>query len=244
MNVPMDLKDITSNSSGTTYVEYNGGRNTRTLRGIDNLQLGRNVKMGPEATISWTQVTNQPNIPTLPSYISATKITQTTIESPSIFGGTIAIGSGNKVLKADSNGVYLGNASFANAPFKVTMDGKLTALDGTFKGMIDGSIITGGIIRTADSGTSRLELSGNGLISRNELSEKNGVVIDSGNFSSVDFYYKDQRRGSLEQTAGNLALTTTQGSIIVEAALYSSTLFRGKVDFSGATVIGVVATFG
>jgi len=244
MNVAMNLNDITSNSSGTTYATYNGGSKARTLRGIDNFQLGRNVFMGPEATISWTQVTNQPNIPTLPSYISATKITQTTIESPNIYGGTIAIGSGNNVLKADSNGVYLGNASFSNAPFKVTMDGKLTALDGTFKGTIDGSIITGGLIRTADSAASRIELSKNGLVSRNELNEKNGVVIDSGNFSSLDFYYKDQYRGGLQQVAGDLSLTTTQGSIIVEAALYSSTLFRGKVDFSGATVIGVVATFG
>ncbi|MEK5398436.1 hypothetical protein [Paenibacillus sp. FSL E2-0190] len=244
MNVILNLNDIASNSSGTTYAAFNGGTKARTLRGIANLQLGRNVKMGPDATIDWTQVTNQPHIPTLPSYISATKITQTTIESPSIFGGTISIGSGNNVLKADSNGVYLGNATFASAPFKVTMDGRLTALDGTFKGIIDGSIITGGLIRTADSGTNRIELSGNGLVSRNELNEKNGVVIDSGNFSAVDFYYKNQHRGGLEQTAGNLALTTTQGSIIIEAALYSSTLFRGKVDFSGATVIGVVATFG
>lgn len=69
------------------------------------------------------------------------------------------------------------------------MDGKLTALDGTFKGKIDGSTITGGLIRTADTGTSRIELSGNGLVSRNELNEKNGVVIDSGNFSAVEFYY-------------------------------------------------------
>lgn len=238
MNVANHITDQPSCTS------YKDGIKAGTKIMLGNLQLGRNVFMSPEATISWTQVSEKPNIPTLPSYISATKITQTTIESPNIYGGTIAIGSGNNVLKADSNGVYLGNASFANAPFKVTMDGRLIAMDGAFKGTIDGSIITGGLIRTADSAASRIELSKNGLISRNELSEKNGVVIDSGNFSSVDFYYKDQRRGGLEQTAANLALTTTQGSIIIEAALYSSTLFRGKVDFSGATVTGVVATFG
>ncbi|WP_313637974.1 hypothetical protein [Paenibacillus sp.] len=244
MNAILILNDIASDSSGTTYAAYNGGSKAKALRGIDNLQFGRNVKMSPEATISWTQVTNQPQIPTLPSYISATKITQTTIESPSIFGGTIAIGSGNNVLKADSNGVYLGNATFASAPFSVSMDGRLTALDGTFKGTIDGSIITGSTIKTAATSEGNLELSGNGFIARNMLGEKNGVVIDNGNFSSLDFYYKDQFRGGLAQTAGNLALTTTMGPIIIEAAQASNTIFRGKVDFSGATVVGVVATFG
>jgi hypothetical protein len=242
MNVTMN--QITDQPRHTTYTSYKDGIKTGTQTMVDNLQLGRNVFMGSEATISWTQVTNQPQIPTLPSYISATKITQTTIESPNIYGGTIAIGNGNNVFKADSNGVYLGNATFASAPFKVTMDGRLTALDGTFKGTIDGSIITGSTIKTAATSEGNLELSGNGFIARNMLGEKNGVVIDNGNFSSLDFYYKDQYRGGLAQTAGNLALTTTMGPIIIEAAQASNTIFRGKVDFSGATVVGVVATFG
>ncbi|OMD80434.1 MULTISPECIES: hypothetical protein [Paenibacillus] len=241
MNVLMNVNRITNQPSEFLYKD---AVKVRGLEKIGNLQLGRNVKMSPEATISWTQVTNQPHIPALPSYISATKITQTTIESPNIFGGTIAIGSGNNVLKADSNGVYLGNATFASAPFSVSMDGKLKALDGTFTGTINSSTITGGLIRTADTSMSRLELSGNGLRSMNEYGEKNGVVIDGGNFSSLDFYYRDEYRGGLAQTAGNIALTSTIGPIVIEAAQASRILFRGKVDFSDATVIGVVATFG
>ncbi|HEX2925074.1 MAG TPA: phage tail protein [Ruminiclostridium sp.] len=56
---------------------------------IENLEVGSNVKMGPNATISWNQVTNQPNIPVLPSYITSTKITSTRIETPIIVGGEI-----------------------------------------------------------------------------------------------------------------------------------------------------------
>lgn len=43
------------------------------------------------------------------------------------FSGSIAIGSGNSIFKADSNGIYLGNSTFASAPFRVTPAGALTA---------------------------------------------------------------------------------------------------------------------
>ncbi len=42
-------------------------------------------------------------------------------------GGTISIGSSNNIFKADSNGIYLGNATFSSAPFRVTPAGALTA---------------------------------------------------------------------------------------------------------------------
>lgn len=56
---------------------------------IEDLVVGGNVKMGPNATISWDKVSNQPYIPTLPNYIQATKIGSTYIESPTISAGTI-----------------------------------------------------------------------------------------------------------------------------------------------------------
>ena len=56
---------------------------------IKNLVVGSNVTMGQSATISWSQVTDQPTIPVLPGYITSTKITSTTIESPYITGGVI-----------------------------------------------------------------------------------------------------------------------------------------------------------
>jgi hypothetical protein len=43
-----------------------------------------------------------------------------------LVGGTIAIGSGNSIFKADTAGIYLGNTAFANAPFRVTPSGTLT----------------------------------------------------------------------------------------------------------------------
>lgn len=39
----------------------------------------------------------------------------------------LAVGSGNAIFKADTNGIYLGNATFASAPFNVNMDGDIVA---------------------------------------------------------------------------------------------------------------------
>lgn len=65
---------------------------------IEDLVVGGNVTMGPNATISWNNVTSQPKIPTIPDYIKSTKITHASIESPMIIGGTIIGGS----VKSDS----------------------------------------------------------------------------------------------------------------------------------------------
>jgi len=51
-------------------------------------------------------------------------------------GGTISIGSGNSIFKADSNGIYLGNSTFGSAPFRVNPDGALTATNATITGDI------------------------------------------------------------------------------------------------------------
>lgn len=62
---------------------------TITTAKIEQLIVGTNVLMGPNARISWSQVTDQPDIPTLPSYIKSTYIDETRIESPNIYGGYI-----------------------------------------------------------------------------------------------------------------------------------------------------------
>ncbi len=47
------------------------------------------------------------------------------------FSGSIQIGSGESVFKADTNGIYLGNETFASAEFRVTPAGALTATSAT-----------------------------------------------------------------------------------------------------------------
>ena len=55
------------------------------------------------------------------------------------FNGSIQIGSGENVFKADTNGIYLGNETFASAEFRVTPAGALTATSATVSGTISAS---------------------------------------------------------------------------------------------------------
>jgi hypothetical protein len=55
---------------------------------------------------------------------------------------SIAIGTGNSIFKADSNGIYLGNATFASAPFRVSQAGALTASSATLTGNVTASSFT------------------------------------------------------------------------------------------------------
>ena len=80
-------------------------------------------------------------------------------------GGTILIGSGNSVFKADGNGIYLGNATFGSAPFRVTPGGALTATGVNISGTL-----------TATGGTF-----GGWTIDGNQLkSNSNAIVLDGG----------------------------------------------------------------
>ena len=90
-----------------------------------NVGQGTAVTSGGVTTIIGNTVTT--------GYVNALNITaqyvvaSVSLSSPTITGGTIAIGSGNSIFKADSNGIYLGNATFASAPFRVNMLGEVTA---------------------------------------------------------------------------------------------------------------------
>jgi hypothetical protein len=100
--------------------------------------------------------------------VSGATITGGTVSGTTITGGTIRIGSGTSVFSADGNGLYLGNTTFANSPFRVTPAGALTAT---------GVNITGTL--TATGGTF-----GGWTIDNNLLkSNSNAIILDGGNNS-------------------------------------------------------------
>lgn len=72
--------------------------------------------------------------------------------SGALSGGTIQIGSGENVFKADSNGIYLGNETFANAEFRVTPAGALTATNASITGTITSTSGTIGGLTIDSSG--------------------------------------------------------------------------------------------
>lgn len=68
------------------------------------------------------------------------------------FSGDIAIGTADTIFKADSNGIYLGDATFADAPFKVSQAGELTALNAVLSATLTaGGSIAGTNIKIENS---------------------------------------------------------------------------------------------
>lgn len=68
-----------------------------------------------------------------------------------IIKGFIEIGSGSSIFKADNNGIYLGSNNFNYAPFKVSLNGNLTATSANIQGNIDCSSLKIGGIDILDS---------------------------------------------------------------------------------------------
>lgn len=125
--------------------------------------------------------------------LSAEKIKANTV----LVNVRMSVGSGNNIFKVDSNGIYLGNAVFANAPFSVDMYGNLYAQSATIQGSISGSTITGstmtgGTVRTAASGA-RIEISGNGIENFNSSNQRHGINAAPGN-AAIDLYYNGSQK--------------------------------------------------
>jgi hypothetical protein len=78
--------------------------------------------------------------------ITAGSISSINLSSSTITGTTITIGTGNNVFKVTTSGIHLGHANFADAPFKVSVNGSLEArnalIDGQFLTTLNGEVVT------------------------------------------------------------------------------------------------------
>ena len=83
---------------------------------------------------------------------------------------SIAIGTGNSIFKADSNGIYLGNATFASAPFRVSQAGALTASSATLTGNVTASSFT------LAQGATLTDLDGAVANAQQIMSEVTGII--------------------------------------------------------------------
>jgi len=151
-------------------------------------------------------------------------------------GGTISIGSGNSIFKADSDGIYLGNATFASAPFRVTPAGVLTTTSGTIGGWtIGSSTLTGGAATLNSSGAISIG-SGNNIFK----ADSNGIYV--GNATFADAPFRVSQAGAV--TATNLTLTG--GSLTIgSGGTYANINSAGKLTAANVDVSGrITATEG
>jgi hypothetical protein len=141
--------------------------------------------------------------------LNADDITAGTLTGRAISGGTILIGTGDNIFKADTNGIYLGNATFASAPFRVTPAGAVTASNIT---------ITGGSISVATDASvgNRINIGnlenavGKGIYFYNYGGVTEGLIYSGG-------------------TIG-LSLTTARGIYLDVGTGYDAQMTKGGID--------------
>jgi len=108
-------------------------------------------------------------------------------------GGTISIGSGNAVFKADSNGIYLGNSAFESAPFRVSMLGDVNASNLAITG---GSInINSGVFQVNSNGAvtcSNINITGGSINISNSITIGNTITLgNQAEDSKVIWFYSN-----------------------------------------------------
>lgn len=116
-------------------------------------------------------------------------------------GGSITIGSGNNVFRADTQGIWAGHASWSDAPFYVNMAGELWAEDAHISGTITGSTITGSTINGGSifgsvitGGT--IQSAGSGIYPRFVLDASTREITfqaDATQFVRMGAYFGDTR---------------------------------------------------
>jgi hypothetical protein len=123
------------------------------------------------------------------------------------FNGSIKIGSGTSVFKADTNGIYLGNETFSSAPFRVTPSGTLIANNATISGTI-----------TSSSGTiGGLNIQNDGLRYLDDFQIRNGELRIGGSGTSGGVIASPKLVINGNATGSQFLIFTTSGSFNLTA---------------------------
>ena len=118
----------TGNMTAKTYIYFDLLTSTTTYQvttdpslavGIGKVLIGVAQNETTSATYNLSEATQIVGDNILANSINASKLMAGTVA----VGVYLVVGSGNNVFKSDTNGIYLGNATFALAPFNVDMAG-------------------------------------------------------------------------------------------------------------------------
>lgn len=184
------------------------------------------------------------------------------------FGSFVSmlIGSGNNVTQINTNGIAAGHATYSLAPFRVDMQGNVTAnrltansanifesnlnastwKDGVFsgnitaQGEIKGGIVTGATIRTAASGR-RVELDTRGFRAIDNSGRSRITIAtdsDEGISGLAFFDPAGSWQGQLIGTSSNMSLTARDG-LYLSGGTGTITL-GSRVTFTNGIEMGVI----
>ena len=173
--------------------------------------------------------------------LSAAAGTLGSITAGSFTGITIGIGTGDSIFKADSNGIYLGNATFASAPFRVTMAGDITATSATITGAlttgagssIDGQYLGAGTVASASANLAMRGWTFSGTFSSTDADT---VTWTAGTFTASD----GTAYSILTGNTGNMtALTYIYLDIAVSTTVLQTTTTSAIAVGNGKVLIAV-----
>lgn len=122
----------TGNMSAKTYIYldlnvsntvYQTTTTPATAVGVGKVLIAVAQNAAVSATFMLSEATQIVGDNVIANSINASKLTAGSV-AVDVY---LAVGSGNAIFKADATGIYLGNATFASAPFNVNMDGDIVA---------------------------------------------------------------------------------------------------------------------
>lgn len=122
--------------------------------------------------------------------------------SSRVKGNTMEVGFGSKALRVDKEGLWLGAAKFANAPFKVDMQGNVTASSIT----LSGYVAVGGAAADVNAGATTI---GGGKITAGSITADRMSVTQLSAIAA--------NLGTI--TAGSISAVTISGSTITGSTL-------------------------
>ena len=167
------------------------------------------------------------------------KITGEINATSGTLSSSIAIGTGNSIFKADSNGIYLGNATFASAPFRVTPAGAVTATSVDITGTVDASdgFTFDGLTVSGTLAAGNIDVSGvitSGSLITDSATIANDIRIGSGEavFSadSNGIYLGNETFADAEFSVTPSGVLTATGVDISGAITATSGAFTGAVN--------------
>jgi len=160
--------------------------------------------------------------------LSAEKIKANTV----LVNVRMSVGSGNKIFKVDSQGIYLGHADFEYAPFSVDMDGYLYATDAYISGTISSSTITGSTINGGTINVSTDVTVGNNLYlgSLGSNAIKTIYFNNAANISNYKDWSGNPPTG-IQINASTLNITSNDMEVnALNTIFYNNVYFHGNVD--------------